>query len=90
MLLFPGFSNDSLDINPVHEPQQVALEFNRAMAWLEREGRALHQPEVGLEEGRVEVVHYAAAAEHVHRFDREAFEREDVFLVSQNSGFSIR
>ena len=48
----------------VSKANEIAFELDRAMPGLESKGRASHQPEVGLEEVRIELVGDPGGSEH--------------------------
>jgi hypothetical protein len=73
----------------VREAHEIALELDRAVPGLEGEGGAPHEPEVGLEEGSVELVGDAGATEH--RFGLIASSNVKICLsLSPNAGASTR
>jgi hypothetical protein len=72
--------------NHVSETHQIAFEFDCAMPGLKGEGGTPHVPEVRLKERRGELVGDRGSSKKLLRFDRQAFEVENIPLAQTKPG----
>jgi hypothetical protein len=85
---FAELSNESEVLRAfiVSEAQEVALELDRAVPGLEGKCRTPHEPEVCLEERRVELVRNAASSEHSLRLKLQALDGQDMLFAQPKLG----
>ena len=73
-------------VDHVGETNEIALEFDGAVPRLKGEGRAPHEPEIGLEERGVELIGNHRGAQHALRFERQALDGQDVGFAEPELG----